>query len=134
MERIIRKIGFRLYLIAMRFEGRVMRFLRRKALEIATGQTLPGFYIDADVCLSGVENLVIGCNVSLHLWSYVSAEGGLTIGNDVAIGKGCSIVTTEHVFDDPSVPIKAQPIIGYPVVIGNDVWIGNGVTFISYLS
>lgn len=131
MERIVRKIGFRVYLIAMRFEGRIMRLLRRKALEIATGQPLPGFYIDADVRLSGVEYLVIGRNVSLHCWSFVSAEGGLTIGDDVAIGHGCSILTTEHGFDDPDAAIKSQPISGHPVVIGNDVWIGAKVTILA---
>lgn len=131
MERIFRKIGFRFYLLAMQFDSRLMRLLRRKSLEIATGQPLPGFYIDADVRIAGVENLSIGRNVSMHYWSYFSAQGGLKIGNDVAIGHGCSILTTEHGFDDPNVAIKSQPITAHPVVIGDDVWIGARVTILS---
>jgi acetyltransferase-like isoleucine patch superfamily enzyme len=131
MHRIIKKIAFRLYLLVMRFDGRLMRHVRRKALEIAIGQKLPGFYIDPDVRISGVENLVIGRNVSLHYWSFISAHGGLTIGDDVAIGHGCSILATEHSFDDPRNTIKSQPIPFHPVVIGNDVWIGANVTILS---
>lgn len=131
MQRIVSKIAFRVYLLVMRFDGRLMRQLRRKALEIASGQSLPGFYIDPDVRISGVENLVVGRNVSLHYWSLVSAHGGLTIGDDVAIGHGCSILTTEHGFDDPCTAIKSQPITFHPVVIGNDVWIGANVTILS---
>lgn len=131
MGLILRKLAFRVYLLAMRFEGRIMRLLRRKALEAATGQVLPGFYIDADVRISGVDNLVIGRNVSLHCWSFVSAQGGLTIGDDVAIGHGCSILTTEHGFADSTIAIKSQPVTFNPVVIGNDVWIGANVTILS---
>lgn len=131
MKRIIRKLGFRAYLLATRFDGRIMRLVRRKALETATGRPLPGLYTDSDVRISGVENLVIGHNVSLHCWSFISAHGGLTIGNDVAFGHGCSILTTEHGFDDPAVPIKAQPITMHPVTIGDDVWIGANVTILA---
>lgn len=131
MGRIIKKLGFRAYLVTMRFEGRVFRFLRRKALELATGHPLPGLYIDADVRIDGADKLVIGRNVSLHCWSFISAQGGLTIGNDVAIGHGCSILTTEHGFDDPNIPIKAQPISLGPVRISDDVWIGANVTILA---
>jgi len=48
MGRIIRKLGFRAYLLGMRLDGRIMRLWRRKALEIATGRALPGLYIVSD--------------------------------------------------------------------------------------
>lgn len=131
MVRIIPRLALRLYMLAMRFDGRLMRLLRRKALEIATGQPLPGLYTDSDVRIAGAENLVIGRNVSLHYWSFISAQGGLTIGDDVAIGHGCSILTSEHGFDDPTVAIKAQPITLHPVTIGDDVWIGANVTILA---
>jgi acetyltransferase-like isoleucine patch superfamily enzyme len=131
MGRIIRKLGFRAYLLGMRLDGRIMRLWRRKALEIATGRPLPGLYIGSDVRIFDTENLVIGRNVSLHCWSFISAQGGLTIGDDVAIGHGCSILTTEHGFDDPAVAIKWQPITRHPVTIGDDVWIGANVTILA---
>jgi acetyltransferase-like isoleucine patch superfamily enzyme len=131
MGRTIQKLSFRVYLLSMRLDGRIMRILRRRALESATGRRLPGLYIDSDVRISGVEKLAIGSNVSLHSLSFISAQGGLTIGNDVAIGHGCSIMTTEHRFDDPTVAIKAQPVLFYPVTISDDVWIGANVTILA---
>lgn len=131
MERIIRKIAFRLYLVASWLDGRLFRYLRRKTLEIALGQPLPGLYTDSDVRISGINTLRMGRNVSLHCWSFLSVQGGLTIGNDVAIGHGCSILTTEHGYSDLDVPIKSQPVSPSPVSIGNDVWIGANVTILA---
>lgn len=131
MARIIPRLALRVYLLAMRFDGRLMRHLRRKALEIATGRPLPGLYTDADVRIAGAENLVIGSNVSLHYWSFFSAQGGLTIGDDVAIGHGCSILTSKHEFGDRTMTIKAQPITLHRVIIGDDVWIGANVTILA---
>jgi len=131
MGSIIKKLGFRAYLVVMRFDGRLVRLLRRKALEIATGRSLPGLYTGSDVRIAGADRLVMGRNVSLQHWGFISAQGGLTIGNDVAIGHRCSILTTEHGFDDPKIPIKAQPVSERSVEIGDDVWIGANVTILA---
>jgi len=131
MGRIVRKLGVRAYQIVMRFDGRLFRYLRRKALETATGLPLSGLYTDSNVRIAGAESLVMGRNVSLHCWTFISAFGGLTIGSDVAIGHGCSILTTKHRFDDPDTPIKLQPISLHPVTIGDDVWIGSNVTILA---
>lgn len=128
---IIRKIGFRFYIAASWFDGRLFRFLRRKSLELATGRRIPLAFIDPDVRITGASTLKLGRNVSLHYWTFLSADGGLTIGNDVAIGHGCSIMTTEHGFDNTFQPIKAQPITKHPVLIGDDVWIGANVTILA---
>jgi maltose O-acetyltransferase len=54
-------------------------------------------------------------------------DGGMIhIGNDVLIAPGCTITTANHAVD----PVRRQK--GYmrlkPVTIGNNVWIGAGVT------
>lgn len=131
MSKLIRKLSFRLYLAASWFDGRLFRALRKRALEGAMGAKAPGLFVDSSVRISGVENLKLGRNVSMHYWSYFSAEGGLSIGNDVAIGHFCNIMTTEHKFNDASRPIKAQPLIFLPVTIGDDVWIGSNVTILA---
>lgn len=131
MRMIIRKIAFHLYELASWRDGRTFRALRRRLLEIALGQALPGLYVGPTVRFSGVDKLRIGRNVSMHYWSLFSADGGLTIGDNVSIAHRCSIMTTEHSFDDPTLLIKNQPVRSYPVVIGNDVWIGASVTILS---
>lgn len=134
MSKLFRKLSFRLYLAASWFDGRLPRALRKLAIEGATGRKAAGLYIDASVRLSGVENLLLGRNVSMHYWSYFSAQGGLMIGNDVAIGHSCTILTTEHDVSDASLPIKEQPLIHRPVMIGDDVWIGCNVTILAGVS
>lgn len=131
MSRLLRKLSFRLYLAASWFDGRLFRAIRRRALEGATGCKAPGLFIDPFVRISGVENLKLGRNVSLHYWSRFSAEGGLSIGDEVAIGHLCTILTTEHDFSDETRPIKEQPLIQRPVTIGDDVWIGSNVTILA---
>jgi len=52
-------------------------------------------------------------------------QPGVTIGNDVMMGPDCIFLTTNHKFDDTTVPMWRQ---GFeepkPIQIGNDVWIG----------
>jgi acetyltransferase-like isoleucine patch superfamily enzyme len=95
---------------------------------------LKGLVIDGSVIISGYPNLVMGTDVSIHHHSYISAEGGLTIGNNVSIGHRCSILTTEHAYADKSTAIKFQPVIGKPVHISDNVWLGANVTILAGVS
>lgn len=85
----------------------------------------PGVYI------SGYRNLVIGNNVSINHNCLLSCEGGLTIGTNVSIAHGVSILTTEHAYEDSTLPIKCQPLKMYSVTIGDDVWIGAKATILA---
>lgn len=42
-----------------------------------------------------------------------------------------SILSTEHRYDDPTVPIHQQPTTSKKVIIGNNVWIGANVTILA---
>ena len=79
MSQLIRKLSFRLHLAALWFDGRLLRALRKRAIEGASDRRAPGLFIDSSVRISGVENLRLSRNVSMHFWSYFGAEGGLTI-------------------------------------------------------
>lgn len=67
------------------------------------------------------DNSGIGINCTLY--------GKVIIGDDVMMGPEVFIYTTNHRYDDLTIPMAKQ---GYteeqPVVIGNDVWIGSRVT------
>lgn len=53
---------------------------------------------------------------------------GVTIGNDVMMGKDLKIFTKNHRSDRTDIPMRLQGFTEIsPLVIGNDVWIGDNV-------
>jgi acetyltransferase-like isoleucine patch superfamily enzyme len=57
-------------------------------------------------------------------------EGGLQIGDDVLIGPGCSIVTTNYRYDKVGVPLQEQGTVSRGIRIDDRAWIGAGVTIL----
>ena len=119
-----RKLVYRIYLLTMRCEGMVWVGFRRALLNQMLGRRHRSVNIFPDVFLDGVERLSVGDYVSFNRGCNISAGGGLSIGNHVSIAHGVSILTAEHSFSDPSVPIQDAPVSLAPVSIGNDVWMG----------
>ncbi len=127
---IAKKIAFRLYL-ALRFaDFKLFRTLRTGMLRFILKQPLKGFVADKTVILTGLDKLQIGDNFSVHHGSYISAEGGITFGDNIAIGHGTSILSTEHGYADASQPIKFQPVTYKPVKLEDNIWIGANVTIL----
>jgi serine acetyltransferase len=60
--------------------------------------------------------------------TYVDAGGGVTIGDDVSIAHGVTIMSRNHGFSDPDVCIRDQPLDLRPVSIESNVWIGAKAT------
>jgi len=131
---IIDKLAFRIYCVFTFADIRFTRWVRRKCLSFLLQSRLTGLIVDRTVYLSGIENLSLGSNVSIHQWSFISAEGGLSIGDNVSIGHRCSILTTEHEFRDKARPIKSQPLAYLPVSICENVWVGANVTILAGVS
>lgn len=120
-----------LFRFLMRWEGRVAITLRGQIFKILTGQSCNDLLIGPDVFISGMKNISLGRSISIHRGSFISAEGGLSIGSDVSIAHHCSIHTTEHIFELRNVPIRKQGLKYRSVTIGNNVWIGANVTILS---
>jgi acetyltransferase-like isoleucine patch superfamily enzyme len=51
-------------------------------------------------------------------------RGGLTIGDHCMIAAGVCISGVQHGVDDPTRPMREQPVQALPVVLEEDVWIG----------
>jgi len=68
--------------------------------------------------------LSIGKHCSVGVGVRIQAAGGLTLGDDVILGPGVNIWTSNHVFADPDRPIRSQGQELKEVVIGDDVWVG----------
>ena len=61
----------------------------------------------------------------------MDARGEISIGNDVSIAHGSSLLSFEHRFDDPDIPIRDQPLTKGPIQINDNVWIGAGCRILS---
>lgn len=84
-----------------------------------------------DVYIYHPENLQIGSNVSIWPLTYIECSGGVTIGNDVSIAHGCTIMSEEHNYDKKELPIKDQGLRVAPVVIEDNCWIGAKAVILS---
>lgn len=72
------------------------------------------------------ENLSLGNNVSIHPLCYIDAEGGISIGNNVSIAHNVTIMSSNHKWDNESVPIKYCSKERKKTIIDDDVWIAAG--------
>lgn len=104
--------------------GILIRYILIKNLAKSCGNNV---IIKENVYLFHVENLVIGDNVSIHPMCYIECQGGLNIGNNVSIAHASTIMTTSHVYNNTSIPIKYNKGIQQYTTISDDVWIGCGV-------
>lgn len=85
--------------------------------------------IDAFVKLKpagGAGDVVIGRGTVINSGCVLYTGNGIRIGCNVLIAANCTLAPSNHAFDDPERPIRAQgfqPSRG-GIVIGDDVWLG----------
>jgi len=72
----------------------------------------------------------IGKDVTLNEWVYISAYGGVVIGNNVRIGHRVTILSSDHEIKNRDTLIKDSGLRKKPVEIGNDVFIGANATIL----
>lgn len=131
---LFRKAVFFLYYLTMGSHLRVALPLRRWIFSTLAGRKIRQLNIRPNVYVTTPRNLRLGDRISINHNCVLLCEGGLTIGDDVSIAHSTSIITTEHSYDDPEIPIKAQPIQKLPVRIGSNIWIGARVTILAGVS
>lgn len=103
--------------------GTALRYCIVRATAKACGDNvLIGPYVE----VRHFSLLSVGSNVSIHRGCYVDAIGGVTIEDDVSIAHGTSILSFDHQWEDPSMPIRDNPVRLAPVHICRDVWVGCG--------
>ena len=69
----------------------------------------------------------IGPGSSLNQGVIIDGFGNVDIGKNVRIAAYCSFNTTDHAFDDVSIPIASQGFVASPIIVEDDVWLGTGV-------
>ena len=70
----------------------------------------------------------IGENCFIGPFSIVMGHGGVTIGRDTLVAAHCRILSSEHQLSPLGVAIKSVGDIVKTTVIGDDCWLGAGVT------
>jgi acetyltransferase-like isoleucine patch superfamily enzyme len=104
----------------------------------ARGSDTDGFRIANDVIISRgsfiqskAGNIDIGAYCSIGVQCYIGAANDIKIGNHVLIGGQCYIGGGRYPIDKPDTPMKEQGSYSNgPIEIGDDVWIGAGVTIL----
>ncbi|WPU95816.1 acyltransferase [Mucilaginibacter sabulilitoris] len=77
------------------------------------------------------KGIYIGDRTGISARAYFAGQGGIQIGKDVIMGPNVQIFSENHNFSDLHQTIKEQGITKVPVIIGNDCWIGAGVTILA---
>jgi maltose O-acetyltransferase len=86
---------------------------------------LDGFcFIRPGARINYPRGMSVGRNLHLNGGTFIDARGGLTLGNDVLVGPNAVLLTSQHHWSDPSLPIVLQGHELAPTAIGDDVWIG----------
>jgi acetyltransferase-like isoleucine patch superfamily enzyme len=68
-----------------------------------------------------------GRNTGIGQGVLIYGNGGLTIGDNVMIAGGSSIIASSHIVEDPHMPIIKQGFMAKGITIHDNVWIGAGV-------
>lgn len=85
-------------------------------------------YVGHQTILKGYHDarMVIGDGTWIGQQCFFHAGGGLTIGNDVGVGPGVRILTSEHRLDEVAKPILHSAVRFAAVVVEDDTDIGAG--------
>lgn len=70
--------------------------------------------------------LTVGDRSSFNTGCFIGCSGRITIGADVMFGPGVQVYSENHVYADPTRPIKDQGVERSFVTIEDDCWIGAG--------
>jgi acetyltransferase-like isoleucine patch superfamily enzyme len=73
----------------------------------------------------------LGAGVTLGERCTIVAHAGVTIGTGARLDEGAVIVDFNHVIDDVEVPIRTQPLVSAPVVVGANARVGLGASILS---
>ncbi len=71
---------------------------------------------------NGVGDVIIGERTRIGLGN--TLIGPVTVGNDVMFAQNVVASGLNHGYEDVTVPIANQPVVTYPIVIEDEVWVG----------
>ncbi|MCE1169673.1 MAG: acyltransferase [Sphingobacteriia bacterium] len=96
-----------------------------KRVHIRKGARLEAHGENADI-----PTIEIGDGTSIHNYFHCGAAKSVKIGKNVLIAGRVYITDHDHVFDDKDNPPVRAGLIAHPVVINDEVWIGEGAAIL----
>lgn len=75
--------------------------------------------------------IFIGDRSAVGAYNCILGQGGIEIGSDVLIGPNVTILSENHNYSLPDVPIRSQSETRDETTIGDGVWIGAGVVVLA---
>jgi acetyltransferase-like isoleucine patch superfamily enzyme len=70
--------------------------------------------------------LKIGDNSAIGAYSFIGAQGGVRIGENVIVGPRVNFHSENHRYDRFDAPIRTQGETRKGIIVGDDCWIGAG--------
>lgn len=80
--------------------------------------------IMSGVVIMSPQKVEIGHDVLLNKGTKIGGQCGVKIGNYVMFGYNVNVVSENHAYNDPDLPIKNQGFFGSQIIIEDDVWVG----------
>jgi acetyltransferase-like isoleucine patch superfamily enzyme len=102
-----------------------------KGISIGTNVEIrPGARLETRGAYSVDPKIIIGDGTSIHYYFHCGAFQSVKIGKNVLIAGRVFITDHDHVFTDPSTPPLHAAWDIQPVVIEDEVWIGEGAAIL----
>lgn len=74
--------------------------------------------------------ILIGDNVNVHSFCFLSGIGGLKIGDNTRISNSCCFIPFNHEYRNKNKLIRNQPLREIGINIGEDCWIGSNCSIL----
>lgn len=126
-----RKINTQLFILFRNVPFKLGLFLRYILLKNIAKKVGVNVSIQPQVYLYNIDKIEFGNNVSIHPMCYIEGAGGIEIGDNVSIAHSSTLITTNHSWNDVSIPIKYNPEKYSKIILEDDIWIGCGVRILS---
>lgn len=82
--------------------------------------------IHPTACLRCGYNIHLGLNsrINAHCCLWASENSRIVLGDNVLMGPGVKIFSSNYTTMDTEVPMILQPFVERDIIVGNDVWLG----------
>lgn len=91
-------------------------------------------FVLGDMFTNLTASLEIGDDVQIGPGCYISAEGGIFVGNYVLIGANVNILSSSYEYRETEIPVRWQGMVYGKVTIEDDVVIGAGSVILKDVS